>query len=296
MGIDNAHYYGWEGKLHSPWWATLAIVRVALLQVFRRKSYWLVIALGVFQFLLFWVIIYVLTQARLPAEAQRDLYEWFGFSPTVEAGEDNGYIKFMQQQSVVVMILLAFSGSLLVGADFRMKSLPFYLSRRVDRRHYIVGKLLAISVIISLLTTIPALLLFVEYGMFTPSVGYWTDNWDTVASVLAYGATICVVLSIPLVTISAYLQRMAPIAITWSTIFVMLGRLGSYMRDATGNDNWSLIDPWLDIRLVGKLCFGVFRDGYERERAVSAALILSLVCIVCLIALTHRVRAVDIVE
>ena len=51
MGIDNAHYYGWEGKLHSPWWATLAIVRVALLQVFRRKSYWLVIALGVFQFL-----------------------------------------------------------------------------------------------------------------------------------------------------------------------------------------------------------------------------------------------------
>ena len=55
------------------------------------------------------------------------------------------------------MILLAFSGSLLVGTDFRNKSLPFYLSRRVDRRHYIVGKLLAISVIVSLLTTIPAL-------------------------------------------------------------------------------------------------------------------------------------------
>ena len=48
MGINNAHYYGWEGKLHSPWWATLAIVRVALLQVFRRKSYWLVIATGDF--------------------------------------------------------------------------------------------------------------------------------------------------------------------------------------------------------------------------------------------------------
>ena len=64
----------------------------------------------------------------------------------------------MQQQSVVVMILLAFSGSLLVGSDFRMKSLPFYLSRRVDRRHYIVGKLMAISVIVSLLTTVPALI------------------------------------------------------------------------------------------------------------------------------------------
>ncbi|HEY1602048.1 MAG TPA: hypothetical protein VGG64_20765 [Pirellulales bacterium] len=296
MGIDNAHYYGWEGKLHSPWWATLSIVRVALLQVFRRKSYWLVIALGVFQFLLFWVIIYVLTQARLPREAQRDMFEWFGFTPTAEGNEENGYIKFMQQQSIVVMILLAFSGSLLVGADFRMKSLPFYLSRRVDRRHYIVGKLLAISVIVSLLTTVPALILFVEFGMFTPSTGYWTTNWDIVPSVLAYGAAFCVVLSIPLVTISAYLQRMAPIAITWSTLFVMLGRLGSYMREATDNDFWALVDPWTDIRLLGKLCFGVFRDDLEFHMAAWAALILTAVCLVCLVALVHRVRAIDIVE
>jgi len=296
MGIDNAHYYGWEGKLHSPWWATLAIVRVALLQVFRRKSYWLVIALGVFQFLLFWVIIYVLTQARLPVEAQNDLYQWFGFSPTAESGEDNGYIKFMQQQSVVVMILLAFSGSLLVGSDFRMKSLPFYLSRRVDRRHYIVGKILAVSTVISLLTTVPALLLFVEYGMFTPSTGYWTDHWDVVPSVLAYGATLCVVLSIPLVTISAYLQRMAPIAITWSTLFVMLGRLGAYLREATDANEWALLDPWLDIRMAGKLCFGSFRDVEEYDMATHAALILGTVCAVCLVALVRRVRAVDIVE
>lgn len=296
MGINNAHYYGWEGKLHSPWWATLAIVRVALLQVFRRKSYWLVIALGIFQFLMYWIIIYVLTQARLPAEAQHDLFQWFGFSPRAEQGEEIGYIRFMQQQSVVVMILLAFSGSLLVGADFRMKSLPFYLSRRVDRRHYIVGKLLAISVIISLLTTLPALLLFLEFGMFTPSTGYWTEHWDVVPSVLAYGAAFCVVLSIPLVTISAYLQRMAPIAITWSTIFVMLGRLGSYLRDATENENWKLIDPWLDIRLVGKLCFGAFTEPGEYERAIKAALLLGTICLLCLVALVHRVRAVDIVE
>ena len=296
MGIDNAHYYGWEGKLHSPWWATLAIVRVALLQVFRRKSYWLVIGLGIFQFLIFWAIIYVLTQARLPAEAQRDLYQWFGFSPTGDAVDENGYIRFMQQQSVVVMILLAFSGSLLVGADFRLKSLPFYLSRRVDRRHYIVGKLLAVSTVISLLTTLPALILFVEYGMFTPSTGYWTEHWDIVLSVLAYGLTLCVVLSIPLVTISAYLQRMAPIAITWSTLFVMLGRLGSYMREATDNVYWSLMDPWLDIRLVGKLCFGSFRDEEEFSMAMAAALMLGVVCAVCLVALVHRVRAVDIVE
>jgi len=296
MGIDNAHYYGWEGRLHSPWWATLAIVRVALLQVFRRKSYWLVIGLGAFQFLLFWVIIYVLTQARLPADVKQGMYEWFGFSPTVDADEENGYIRFMQQQSVVVMILLAFSGSLLVGSDFRMKSLPFYLSRRVDRRHYIAGKLMAVSVIVSLLTTVPALLLFIEYGMFTPSAGYWTEHWDVVPSVLAYGLALCVVLSIPLVTISAYLQRMAPIAIVWSTLFVMLMRLGAYLHETTESDNWLLVDPWYDIRLLGKLCFGTFRDDGEQTMAIKATTLLAVICTVCLVALVRRVRAVDIVE
>ncbi len=296
MGIDNAHYYGWHGKLHSPWWATLSLVRVGLLQVFRRKSYWIVIALGVFQFLSFWIAIYIVTQTKLPPAAQRDLYGFFGFSPHADADEENGYVTFMQNQSVVVMILLAFSGSLLVGSDFRLKALPFYLSRRVDRRHYIVGKLLTISALVSLLTTVPALALFIEYGMFTSSIGYWRDNMGMVASVLAYGLVLCAVLSILLVTISAYLQRVVPIAITWSSMFVMLGLLGTYLKDASGNPYWALIDPGRDIRLVGKLCFGAFSKPVEADMARWAAVILTSVCAVSLVLLVRRVRAVDIVE
>ncbi len=296
MGIDVAHYHGWHGRLHSPWWACLAIVRVALLQVFRRKLYWIVIGLGICQFLVFWVIIYAITQARIPPQAQQGLYEVFGFSPVPVDGEESGYIRFIEQQSMVVMILLAFSGSLVVGSDFRLKSLPFYLSRRIDRRHYIVGKLLAVSAVISLLTTVPALLLFFEYGMFTASLNYWIENWDIAVSVLAYGLVLCVVLSILLVTLSAYLQRMAPIAITWSSLFVMLGRMGTFLRDQTDYAYWKLIDPWYDIRLLGKLCFGRFRNDEELSLALWALAILSTVCVLSLVALVHRVRAVEIVE
>ena len=296
MGIDVAHYHGWHGRLHSPWWACLAIVRVALLQVFRRKLYWVVIGLGVCQFLVFWVIIYAITQARIPPKAQQGLYEVFGFSPNPVAGEENGYINFIEQQSMVVMILLAFSGSLVVGSDFRLNSLPFYLSRRIDRKHYIVGKLLAVSAVISLLTTVPALLLFLEYGMFTASVNYWVEHWDIAASVLAYGLALCVVLSILIVTLSAYLQRVAPIAITWSSLFVMLGRLGAYLREQTGTNGWKLIDPWYDIRQLGKLCFGRFQTEEDFHLALWALLILTTVCGLALAALVHRVRAVEIVE
>lgn len=296
MGIDNAHYHGWHGTLASPWIGCLAMVRVGLLQVFRRKTYWVVLALGVLNFLAFWFAIYIVTQFQIPARMQENLLDAFGFTAATSADSDkNGYFQFLRTQSVIVMILLAFSGSLLVGSDFRMNSLPFYLSRRIDRRHYVVGKLLAISSVIMLLTTLPALLLYVEYGMFTSSLGYWTENWRMVVSILAYSLVLCTVLSILLATLSAYLHRVAPIAITWSSVFVLLRIMANYLRGRDHLSYWNLIDPWRDIRYVGRLCFGNFDRPGEYDLALWALLILTVLCGVSLLFLLRRVRAVDIV-
>jgi hypothetical protein len=296
MGIDIAHYHGWEGRLQSPWHASLALVRVAFLQVFRRKAYWIVLGLGLAQFLVYWSIIYAVTQMRWPLEARQRVLQEFGFSALLSDPQDTGYLRFMDRQNIVVMILLAFSGSLLVGTDFRLKSLPFYLSRRIDRRHYIGGKLLAISALIAVITVLPALLLFLEYGAFTASIEYWIDNWRVPLAILSYGAVLCAVNSILLVTLSAYLQRLAPIAIAWSSLFVMLGRLSAYLHEATEADAWRLLDPWRDMRLVGRLCGGTFDSDSDRALAWWALLILTTTCSLALAALFRRVRAVDIVE
>ena len=296
MDLDQARYHPWQGRLQTPWLACLAIVRVALLQVFRNKAYWFVLGLGALRFLAFWTIIYAVTQLALPPEMQQRFLRQFGFSANADANQDNGYIAFIEGQNIIVMILLAFSGSLLVGSDFRQKTLPFYLSRRIDRRHYIVGKLLAVSSLIAILTVLPALALFIEYGMFTSSFDYWIDNWRIAVSVLAFGAVICVVNSILLVTISAYLQRIVPITITWASLFLLLGRLGGYLHRETRVESWRLLDPWRDMRLVGRLCFGTFRSDADRELAWYALAILGTLCAVALVALVHRVRAVDVVE
>ena len=294
--IDNARYHGWNGRLQSPWFACLALVRVTLLQVFRRKSYWLVLALGLAQFVTYWCIIYAVTQLNWPSDTQRRILRAFGFSADPDAGQDNGYILFMERQNVVVMLLLAFSGSLLVGADFRLKSLAFYLSRRIDRRHYIVGKLLAVSAVVSLLTTVPALLLFVEYGVFTSSTEYWIENWRVPVALVAYGAVLCITNGILLIALAAYLQRAAPIAITWTSLFVMPGRFSNYLREATGNEYWRLLDPWRDMRFAGRLCFGTFDRQADRDLAWWAVGILAATCSVALLALVYRVRSVEIVQ
>jgi ABC-2 type transport system permease protein len=295
MPIDIARYHGWQGTRGGPWRGVLAMVRVGLLQVFRRKSYWVVLGLGLLQFLAFWAVIWAVTQLKdLPGEARDGLLEGFGFSAVPRAGKENGYTMFIERQSVVVMILLSFTGSLLVGGDFRNGTLPFYLSRPVDRRHYILGKLLTVGVLVSLLTTLPALLLFAEYGMFTSSFDYWRDHWRIPVAVLFYGGVLAVVLSVWLVTLSAYLQRMAPIAITWASLFVLPRMLRGQMPQSS--IYWKLIDPWRDMHFVGRLAFDQFRNDDERDFAYWAAGLLALVSAIALAALVHRVRAVEIVE
>jgi len=248
MDLDQARYHGWEDRrLQSPWMACLAIVRVALVQVFRNKAYWVVLALGSLRFLAFWSIIWAVTQLPLPEDMNNMFLKEFGFTAGNDVDQNNGYMRFMEGQQIIVMILLAFSGSLLVGSDFRLRALPFYLARRIDRRHYIVGKLLAVSSIIMLLTVVPALLLFLEYGMFTASTQYWIDNWQIPLAVLAFGFVLCVVNSILLVTLSAYLQRIVPITIAWASLFLLLGRLGHYLYRETDVQYWRLLDPWRDM-------------------------------------------------
>ena len=106
----------------------------------------------------------------------------------------------------------------------------------------------------------------------------------------------CAVLSILLVTLSAYLQRMAPIAITWSSLFILLRIVAYQLREATGNAYWLLVDPWRNMRSVGRSFLGFFPRPEDRDMAGWSAAILIATCLLALIALRRRVRAVDIVN
>lgn len=298
MGIDAAHYHPWRGNLGGrfagAWRGVAAVVRTTLLQLMRRKAYWAIYAVGISQFVVYWVVIYALTQLQLPPGTQRGMLNTFGFSIEADDPQDTGYLDFMEQQSYVVMILLAFCGSLVVGSDFREGTLPFYLSRRLERRHYILGKLIALVALIWLFTVLPALILFLEYGMFTTSTDYWQANWRVVPSILGYGAILGAVLALWLAAISAYLQKLAPIAVLWSSLFVLLGRLGFMLSRETGIREWLLLDPWKDLRLAGRLCFGQFRTASDAQLSVTAAGILISVSLVALLALIRRVRTVEV--
>jgi len=59
-------------------------------------------------------------------------------------GSADTFGDFMWGEGYIAMVILAFAASVIVGNDFQHNSLPFYLSKPIGLRHYLLGQGLAV--------------------------------------------------------------------------------------------------------------------------------------------------------
>jgi len=297
MGPSLLHYRPWRGQLRDPAWSVWPIARVGLGIVLRRKLFWGLYALALLFFLMFFFGQYLLAYADtmdLPPIILQQARGGLHLD-----GTGTMYRNFFRFQGSMVVIVLALAGSVLMGNDFQFGSLPFYLSKPLSPQHYLAGKFLAVAVLVNLVTTLPALILFAQYGLLT-SWDYFLDNADLVAGIVAYGLVLTACLSLLLLAMAGWLRRTIPLIMAWTTLFFFLRQLAFALVYILGYDvRWRLIDLWNNTLLVGTACLGVPRDSIRplpQPETYEAALVLGAVCTVCLIYLNLRIRAVEIVR
>jgi len=309
MAVDLLYYRPWTGEFRSSWFAVWPIARQSLVMMFRRKLFWVLYGLALIIFCLFFFGQYMLfwAETQVGQESVRvgtagprvdpgDLIKLFrGFLKLNGTGET--YYNFFWYQGYMVMIVLALAGSLLIGNDIRHGSLPFYLSKPISSHHYLAGKCLAIAVFINLLTTIPALVLFVQYGLLD-TYDYFQANWQTLLGILAYGLVLTVFLSLLLTASAVWLRKTIPLIGLWVTLFFFCRQLGIALVDRLGLDpRWKLIDLWNSLSVVGYWLLGCdpAKRGQQPE-VYEASFVLLAVSTLCLIYLIQRIRAVEIVS
>ena len=283
-----------ESGAHRPaWFAIWPVARTALHLVFRRKLFWVLFAIALFSFLFMFGAVYFLATLRqefpqvekLITSMLKDL-----------DGSGTTFLNFMVAQGTVTMILLAFAGSVLGGNDHSRGGLIFYLSRRINVVHYAVGKLLAIGLIISLTTTLPALVLYIEYGLLGDTGTYFAENYQTLFGILGYGMLLSVAASLLLFALVSWVPKPVPLVMLWGGIFVFLRVLSRILtfamrepgvrpRTAMEESPWRLLDFWYDLSIVGNKFFGVDKPLFS-----GAALVVSAVCILSVIAIVVRLR------
>jgi ABC-2 type transport system permease protein len=228
-----------------------------------------------------------------------NLKDWMGKIREVLKldGSGESYRMYFGLQGNMLIIILALAGAILIGNDMRFGSLSFYLSKPLSRLHYLGGKALAVAVFVNMMTTIPAILLYVQYSLLEDKENYFVNKWYLLVGIVAYGAVLTVTLSLLLLATAIWVKRMVPMIMVWTTLFVFCRALADRLVDGLqGSPNWRLIDLWNDTALVGKLCLSV--DVAERNQPewYWAALVLGAVSLTCLTYLILRIRAVEVVK
>jgi ABC-type transport system involved in multi-copper enzyme maturation permease subunit len=287
------HYRPWRGSLHAPRWSVWPIARIGLAVMLRRKIFWGLYALGLVFFCMFFFGQYLLAYAEtqnlprfLLLQSRRGLHL---------DGSGMMYAIFFRFQASMVIIILALAGSVLVGNDFQYGSLPFYLSKPLGRWHYLLGKFLGLAVFINLMTTIPAIVLYLQFGML--------ENWDyadIVLPILAYGLMLTVFFGLLVLAVATWLRRTIPFIMAWATLFFFLRQLAFALVNGLDYDaRWRLLDLWNDTVLVGNRLLGIEHDmiwPQPQPPTVEAVLVLGVITVACAIYLNLRIRAVEVVR
>src|SRR5262249_38760515 len=230
--VNLLHYREWHGHLRGPWASIWPVTRVALGNLLRRKLFWVMYAVTLLLFLMFFFGTFLLnwleTQLTGPIQfgnfrldsdrimrSVRNLLE-------ILQGTHHTFAFFFVYQGGAVMVVLAFTGAILVGDDITHRSLPFYLAKPMTRWHYISGKGLAVAIIVNLLVTLPALILFAQHGMddlsYFTNPSYFTNQGRTgpggpelLLAILGFGLLQSVCLGIMLVATATWARRTMPL-------------------------------------------------------------------------------------
>ena len=303
------HYRPWRGELRGPLWSALAMARVSLRLMFRRRLYWGLFALSMLVFFFFfygqYLVVWITTQTaddtvliggvRVPVANFTKFLDRLALN-----GSTHTFGNFIWFEGYVLVIVLALAGSVLVGNDFFHGSLPFYLSKPIGRWHYVLGKCLGIGVFVNLATTVPAVVLWVEAGLLFDWQTYYLDNLDLLAGVLGYGLVLTVTLSLLVVATAVWVRRTVPMVMVWMGVFGLLRMLAGWLVDALKYDErWRLIDLWNDLYLVGLWCLGADPASIRPQPQPAyweAAVVVGAVCAGCLLYLRKRIQAVEIVS
>jgi ABC-type transport system involved in multi-copper enzyme maturation permease subunit len=315
MGVNLLYYRPWRGRFRPPGLSVWPIARVALGTFFRRKLFWVFYAWGLLiflmfffgQFLLDWALTQI-PQAPLQSGARERLTVEFLRGLSFLNGGRDTYRFFFAYQGNVLMPMLALAGAVLVGNDFTFGSVPFYLAKPVSPWHYVLGKCLAVGVIVNLLTTVPALALYLQYGL-----GNWDYFFDAdyfgdrggpaglplLLGILGYGLVLTVCLSVILVATASWLRRTMPMIMVWTALFLFLPLVASvFVQVLRFDESWRLLDLWNNLCLMGNACLGSgrgWRPGPQPDLP-EVVLVMGVVCILCLTYLNRQTRAVEIVR
>ena len=200
---------------------------------------------------------------------------------------------FMVPQGIMSFLMAFFVGPALIAGDLNNNALPLYLARPFSRWEYIAGKSLVLMGLLSLITWIPGLLLFLLQA-YLAGDGWLMDNLRIGAAIFFASWIFIMLLCLVSLSISAYVKWKPLARLGLFGVFVVAGGLSGVLNFTLRTDWGSLINLADMMRVVWSNLFGVSTWTDTPVWAAWAALLGA--CGICVLLLRRKIRAYEIVK
>ena len=285
MAVYRRSYRSYSGAVTAPWSRFLVLFRYSRRDLFRSK-----LQTGFFVACFFYpvacvIMIYLAHSVSFLAK--------FGIPPSILSIDNMFFFRFMSVQGVLAFLMTAFTGPGLISPDLANGALPLYFCRSFSRAEYVLGKSSVLAILLSQITWIPGVILFVIQASFAGAGWAWSNLW--IAGSLVLGALIWIaILSMLAMALSAWVKwRVVAGALLLALMFFGTGfaqAINVVLRTDVGHFfdvGYLMVAVWMDLFKV------------EADHAISggqAWIAILVYCSICLWLLMRKVRAFEVIR
>jgi ABC-2 type transport system permease protein len=304
MAVYEHTYKQYLGKLTPEWSRFLVIPRHAFRDVFRSKLFTAFFIVTFIPLLVEAILIYLHHNVNALAILKANIQELIPIDAFF-------FQTFVNVQAGFAFFVTLLVGPPLVARDLRNNALPLYLCRPFSRTEYVIGKMSVVLILLSAITWIPQLLLFL-FQAYLEGAGWFLENLS-IASAIFFASVVWILL---LALLSQAVSALVKWRVIASGALIGIFFIPSVFGEVVNNlffTRWgNLISLGALMRNVTSGLFGTFVrasthitdwDGrVAREIVVNEPplwaswFVLFVVCAICLALLSRKVKAYEVVR
>ncbi|HKP83183.1 MAG TPA: hypothetical protein VJT69_14225 [Pyrinomonadaceae bacterium] len=305
MAVYEQTYKRYAGKLTPEWSRFLIIPRHAYESIFSSKLFTAFFVICFLPLLAEAIFIYLhhnYTALTIMQASVRDLIPI-----------DNSFFRFFAYfEGFFAFFLALLLGPPLVARDLRNNALPLYLCRPFSRTEYVMGKMSVILILLSSITWIPQLLLFL-FQSYLQGFAWFRENLWIGSAIFIANVVWILLLALLTQTISALVKWRVVASGVLLGLFIIPSAFAEFINQVFRTRWGSLLSLPALMKSVTDGLFGLFervsqtvfiRDLNDNITEVLVAepplwcswAVLFLVCVICLALLSWKVKAYEVVK
>lgn len=289
MPVYEVAYKSWEGE-RKPLLSCLTVFpKYTYMQSSGKKKIFTAFMMGWFPFILFMIYIYVrvnvplLQSMRIPVNSLPKIDGLF-------------FMTFILVQLPFMFFFTLAFGPTLISVDLKNKAIPMILSKPINKWEYIIGKFMVLFIILSILSWVQGVILFVANTFTVPKtdpwlVNFWSDSLPVLFKMIFFALVIISTLDLMVLMFSSLTNTpsFASVAFIMSIIGLSVG--ASILEEILHTKLATCISPSHIVYIIGRYFFYQYLGTQDSRLFICSVFTMILIWFICIYVLQKKVKA-----